>query len=315
MGAHPTLLFTGASGLVGATLWRHAIAEGGASDSSHFSKWRAVLAIHQRSAPSPLRRGDRVAKADFAKPGEVERLFASCEPAAVLHAAALASLPACESDPAAAQRVNVDATARLARAAAASGAYFVHLSTDQVFDGEHAPYREGDEARPLGEYGRSKLAAERAVLESGADALILRAALLLAPSADGRSGALDLVRGAGGASEVRLFADEWRTPLSALDLARVIGEALRRRATGILHVAGPERIDRLELGRRIDAAFPSANGPRRLATASRGESSYPRPRDLSLATMKLEREQWPRPQPLAAALAELRALTSPPARG
>jgi dTDP-4-dehydrorhamnose reductase len=188
----------------------------------------------------------------------------------------------------------------------------VQLSTDQVFDGERGGYREGDEARPATVYGESKLAAERAVLASGGEELVLRAALVLAPSRDGRSGALDMVRGAEAGEEVRLFADEWRAPISALDLARVIDEALRRRATGVLHVAGPERVSRLELGERIAAAFARPDGAPRLVSAARAQSGMRRPRDVSLAIERLEREGYPRPAPLAFALEELRALTAGP---
>ncbi len=313
MGAHPTLLFTGASGLVGASLYRAAFA----LDQGASSKWRVVLAVHRRSAPSPLRRGDRIVKCDLSRPGEAGRLVAAVEPQAVLHAAALASLSECEALPALAQRMNGAATAELARTAADAGVHFVHLSTDQVFDGdqtfdgERGAYREEDEPRPRTVYGASKLAGERAVLQGG-EALVLRAALVLAPSASGRSGALDLVRGAGqdGApAEVPLFVDEWRTPLSVLDLARVVVEALKRRATGILHVAGPDRVNRLELGLRIAAAFPPPVGspPPRLLAAEQRAAGHVRPRDVSLAVERITREGWPRPAGLEPALAELRA--------
>jgi dTDP-4-dehydrorhamnose reductase len=304
MGAHATLLFTGASGLVGATIYRCAASP----ELAAFQKWRIVLAVHRRAAPGPLRRGDRVVKADLLEAGASERLFDASEPAAVLHAAGVASLAACEAQPQLAQRAIVDVSAALARCAAAAGAHFILLSTDQVFDGASGGYREGDEPRPLAAYGRMKLAAERAVLESGADALIVRCALVLAPSPDGRSGGLDMVRGATG--EVRLFEDEWRTPVSAIDLARVIDEALRRRATGVLHVAGAERVNRFELGQRIAAAFPPRAGSAapRLVAARQSETGHARPRDVSLATERLEREAWPRPAPLPEALAELRAL-------
>lgn len=313
MGAHPTLLLTGASGLVGAPLYRAA-----------FERWRVVVVTHRRSAPAPLRRGDRAVQSDLLAPGAVEQLVAAHDPQAIVHAAALAALPACEADPAGALRLNVDVTARFARAAAACGAQLLLVSTDQVFAGDRewtaggsVGYREDDPASPLHVYGRTKAAAEAAVRASGAEALIVRTALVLAASADGKSGALDLVRGA--TSAVRLFVDEWRTPVSVLDLARVVDEALRRRLIGTLHVAGPERVQRLELGSAIDAAFPLAAGkPRReLVAAERvaqGDRSSRRPRDVSLATVRLFEEGLPRPQPLAAALAELAALTARPTR-
>lgn len=303
MGTHPTLLLTGASGLVGASLYRAA-----------FARWRVVAVANQRRVPA-LRRGDRAVACDLLAAGAVEALLDSTQPQAIVHLAAIASLPACERDPVLAQRMNVEVTTRLARGAARDGAHFVLLSTDQVFGGDRewpsgrAPgYRESDAPAPLHEYGRTKVAAESAVRASGVDALVVRTALVLAPSADGKSGALDFVRGAASGAEVRLFTDEWRTPVSVLDLARVLDAALARRLVGTLHVAGPERVDRLELGRAIDATFPLRPGVahRRLLSASQAEMPGARPRDVSMASDRLGADGIPTPQPLAVALAEIR---------
>lgn len=304
MGTQPTLLLTGATGLVGRSLYRAA-----------FQRWRVVVVTHRRAA-GVLRRGDSAVAADLLAPGAVEALLDAVEPQAIVHLAALAALPACARDPDLAQRMNVAVTARLARGAARDGCHLVHFSTDQVFAGDRswppdrAPgYREADAPAPLHPYGASKVAAECAVVASGADALLLRTALVLAPSSDGTSGALDFVRGAAPGSEVRLFADEWRTPVSVLDLARVVDAALERRLTGTLHVAGPQRLDRFALGRAIDAAFPVAEGaaPRRLLAVSQAELPGARPRDVSLASDRFTAEGLPAPAPLDAALAELRS--------
>jgi dTDP-4-dehydrorhamnose reductase len=300
MGSHPTLLVTGASGLVGAALCRAA-----------FAKWRVIAVGHSRRAPA-LRRGDRAEACDLTAAGAVESLVAAVEPQAIVHLAALASLPACERDPERAQRLNVGVTERLARAAARDGIHLVHLSTDQVFAGDRAwddrrvpGYLEDDEPRPLHAYGRTKVAAESAVRASGADALVVRTALVLAPSADGKAGALDFVRGAAPGAEVRLFTDEWRTPISVLDLGRMLDVVLAERRTGTLHAAGPDRVDRLTLGRAIDAAFPVARDapPRRLVAASQSELPGSRPRDVSLASRSSTGR--PVPRSLSDALTEL----------
>ena len=304
MGSHPTLLLTGATGLVGAPLYRAALAG-----------WRVVVVTHDRSAPGPLRRGDRAVECDLLAPGAIEALIHAIAPQAIVHLAALASLTECEAAPARAQLLNVDATARLAQAAAREGAFFVHLSTDQLFAGDRSwpegvakGYREGDPVSPLHHYGRTKMLAESAVAASGAEALVLRSALVLAPSADGRHGALDHVRGAPAGATVRLYSDEWRTPISVLDLARLLDVALARRLTGVLHAAGAERVDRFALGRAIDAAFPVEGGgaPRTLVAATQADAGSVRPRDVSLTSVRVEVEELPAAKPLVAALAELR---------
>lgn len=311
MGSHPTLLLTGASGLVGAALLRCA-----------FARWR-VVAVGGRRRAAVARRGDRAVACDLLAPGAVEALVAAHEPQAIVHLAALAALPACERDPALAQRINVDATQRLARCAARAGAHFVLFSTDQVFAGdrdwsdrERPGYVESDAPRPLHAYGRSKVAAEAAVLASGAEALVLRTALVLAPSAAGTSGALDFVRAAPAGAPIRLFTDEWRTPIVVTELAEWLDAALARRMTGTLHAAGAERVDRLTLGRAIDAAFPlpAPTPPRLLVAASQSELGGARPRDVALASTRRAEAGLPLPAPLSQALVRLREwLASRPA--
>ena len=298
MGAHPTLLLTGASGLLGAALARHA-----------FDRFRVVAAVRS-GAPPPLKRGDRKLACDLAEAGAAARLVAATEPQLVVHAAALSSLAACEADPARARRINVDATRELARAAARSGAWLLFVSSDQVFDGElqeGARYREEDAPRPVNVYGRTKLEAEEAVRAAGGDALIVRTALVLGRAPDGRSGAVESVRAAPDGATLRLFHDEWRTPVSAPDLARVLDAAARSRAVGLVHVAGPDRVDRLELGRRIAARYGRDRGPAplRFEAAERAAAGHPRPRDASLACERLAALGLPTPRPLEVALAEL----------
>ena len=72
-------------------------------------------------------------------------------------------------------RINTIAPAVIANEAKAIGAYFIHYSTDYVFDGNKAgPYLEDDPPCPLNAYGRSKLAGDQSVLASAGNNIILR---------------------------------------------------------------------------------------------------------------------------------------------
>ncbi|MFT3789769.1 MAG: dTDP-4-dehydrorhamnose reductase [Rudaea sp.] len=95
----------------------------------------------------------------------------------VVNAAAYTAVDRAEDEPALAQRINGEALAQIGQWAARNVAFVVHYSTDYVFDGQGArPYREEDAPAPLGAYGRSKVAGEVALRESGCDHLILRTA-------------------------------------------------------------------------------------------------------------------------------------------
>lgn len=140
----------------------------------------------------------------------------------------------------------VRGTRSVAAAAERAGARLIHLSTDLVFDGEHAPYAEEDEPIPVSDYGRAKLAAERLL---PADALVVRTSLLY-----GRPGGAQEALAA--REDVVFHTDEIRTPIHVSDLAAALLELAALDLTGPLHVAGPDAVSRLELARLLGARDP-----------------------------------------------------------
>ncbi|RZJ78072.1 MAG: NAD-dependent epimerase/dehydratase family protein, partial [Brevundimonas sp.] len=152
------ILVTGGAGQVGLALQR--------------VSWPAEVVIH---AP------DR-AELDITDPAAVADAFARAPFAAVINAAAYTAVDKAETDREAAFAVNATAPGLLAAAAARSGAAMLHVSTDYVFDGaKPTPYVEDDATGPLGVYGASKLAGEKAVLAAHPRAVVLRTAWVLSP--------------------------------------------------------------------------------------------------------------------------------------
>jgi dTDP-4-dehydrorhamnose reductase len=145
------------------------------------------------------------------------------------------------------RRVIVDGTRHVAEAAATAGSRFVHLSTDVVFAGRPLAYVEADEPDPIIEYGRDKADAELAVATAAPDAAIIRTSLLYG-TADPSPFQLDLVHGvSAGTSPMTFFSDEFRCPVHADDLAAAILRiATDSSIAGPLHVAGPERVSRVD---------------------------------------------------------------------
>jgi dTDP-4-dehydrorhamnose reductase len=268
------VLLTGAGGFLGSALHDELVARG-----------HEVLGARRRAA-------DTARTADLAQPGIGARLVEESAPDAVLHAAAMADIAPCAADPALARRVNTEAPAELAAACARRSARLLHVSTDQVFDGSRAGWREEDEPGPRHEYGASKLLGERGVLAACPGALVVRLALLTGAAPAGRRSASSvlletLARGA----RPRLFSDEWRTPLAVADAARGLADLLEREACWrgplpgapgrLLHLGGPERLTRLELGRRI--ADAAGFDPELCQASTRAEAGLAeRPADLSL---------------------------------
>lgn len=259
------LLVTGASGLLGAHLCAELRARG-----APFVAWRGTREV-------PFAR-----HVDLTDDDAVRRAFDEAPPRAIVHAAAISAASDCAKDPTRAYAVNVEATARLARLAKGARATLVYVSTDLVFDGEAAPYTESGARAPLSVYGRTKAEGEDAAREAPG-ARVVRVALLFGRTIGPRQGFFDMQASAILRGEpMTLFEDEWRTPLSLLSAAEgLLAVASAETAPELLHLGGPERMSRLEMGQRLAAALgaPSTN----LRAASRlSIPGEPRARDVSL---------------------------------
>lgn len=156
---------------------------------------------------------------------------------AVVNAAAFADVDACESQPDRAFAVNAAGPVNLAHAAAAAGAFFVHVSTDFVFDGTLGrPYVESDTPNPLSVYSASKLEGERGVRSVSETAAIVRTAWVYGPG--GRnffSKVFDLARRGG---PIPATTDQRGSPTWAADLASALVALLDAPTGGLFHVAG-----------------------------------------------------------------------------
>jgi dTDP-4-dehydrorhamnose reductase len=262
------LLITGASGMLGAYLMREL-------------RDRAdILAL---AGP---RGGERFGVAlrsiDLTDASAVADIFHSWRPDIVLHTAAMARVADCWSEPDKAWNVNAKATANLAELAAEAGARLVFVSTDLVFDGEHAPYRETDPPCPVSVYGHSKRAAEESVL-SIAGSAVVRVSLLCGPSLNGRPSFFEEQTAAlRSGRPVTLFRDEWRTPLDLVTASNALIAVASSDYTGLIHIGGPERLSRAEMGVRL-ARFLGVDAIPILAVDRASvPAPEPRPRDVSL---------------------------------
>ena len=167
------------------------------------------------------------ADVDLTNAADVRRAFEVHAPAVVINAAAYTAVDAAESNADTAFAVNDRAVETLARESAAHEALLVHFSTDYVFDGESCrPYREEDATSPLGVYGASKLAGERALLASDARALIFRISWLYARH--GRNFLRTMSRLFGEGKEVRVVDDQHGSPTWTGAVATAVHEVLEQ---------------------------------------------------------------------------------------
>ena len=130
--------------------------------------------VHALAPYGTVTGADRAAL-DLSDPAAIVAAVRASRPALIVNAGAYTAVDRAETEVALADAVNAVAPGVLAEEAKRLGAVLIHYSTDYVFDGEaRDPWTEDDPVRPVSAYGRSKLAGERAVEASGADAIVLR---------------------------------------------------------------------------------------------------------------------------------------------
>jgi dTDP-4-dehydrorhamnose reductase len=162
---------------------------------------------------------------DLREPEKIRQVMRNANPQLVINAAAYTAVDMAETDQATALAVNAEAPRLLAQEAKQLDAMLVHFSTDYIFDGsKNAPYVETDPPNPLNAYGRTKLAGEEAIRNSGAAHLIFRTSWVYAMH--GRNFLLTVLRLANEREELKIVSDQIGAPTCAADIAAATAKIL-----------------------------------------------------------------------------------------
>ncbi|MFN3528772.1 MAG: SDR family oxidoreductase [Bacteroidia bacterium] len=241
------IMLTGSNGLLGQKLV-HALC--GSEDLE-------LIATSRGENRLRLKEGYKYYPLDITREQDVIDLCLALKPEVIIHTAAMTQVDECEDKQAECWQLNVTAVDHLIRACEATNTHLVHLSTDFIFDGADGPYDETAEPNPLSFYGKSKLAAEKLLLDSTISWSILRTVLVYGVAEDmSRS---NIVLWAKSALEkgqaLRIVSDQFRSPTLAEDLAEGCILAAKHRAQGIYNISGRDQMSVLELVKRVAAYF------------------------------------------------------------
>lgn len=269
------LLVTGASGFLGWHLCRMASAT-----------WQVHGTYYQHPLTSealPRVIGHRV---DLTQDDAVPALIEATNPDGVIHTAALSQPNRCEQAPEQSYAINVLATERLAQICGDRQIPLVFTSTDQVFDGQQAPYDEMSLPAPINIYGRHKLEAEQRIRRVHAGATLCRMPLMYGPAAP-RAGSFlqGFLAALREGRSLDLFINEFRSPAYVEDAAQGLLLALDS-GVGLLHLGGPERISRYDFGLKMAAVFGLDPGLIRPSNQADVPMPAARPADVSTTSQR-----------------------------
>jgi dTDP-4-dehydrorhamnose reductase len=172
------------------------------------------------------------------------------KPEVVINCAAWTDTAGCERDPDRARLVNGGGARNVAEACRAEGAAMVHISSNEVFDGEKgSAYNENDPVNPLNEYGRSKLVGEEAVRETLPEHYIVRTSWLYGP---GRTSFPEkILERARADGRLRVVTDEIASPTWTQDLAKAIAALIKLPTYGVYHLANEGEASRKQWATEI----------------------------------------------------------------
>ena len=265
------LLITGASGFLGYHLLRLASLEWeiyGITNSKSFDFAEAISI-----------------KCDIRNYIELGNFIDDIEPDAIIHTAAIADANFCEQNKELSYEINVEASKNLAGICCDFKIPFAFTSTDLVFDGAKGMYQEDDAKNPVSVYGEQKAVAEDEVLRIYPEATVFRLPLMFGePKASATNYLQKFIAQIKNEEHASLFNDEYRSVCGARSIAAGILQLLNE--TGILHLAGKEKLSRYEFGLKAVKAFGLDESLLHSCSQKDVKMAAPRPADVSLDISK-----------------------------
>lgn len=266
------ILITGASGFLGWHLCQ--IAK---------PKWEIYGTYFSHTLEIP---GVKMLKVDLTDFAQLKQIFDDISPDAVVHTAALSQPNFCQTHPEISQAINVTASCNIAGLSADHAIPCVFTSTDLVFDGLNAPYKETDPVSPVNLYGEQKVMAEIGMLERYSKTAVCRMPLMFGSATPTANSFIQpFMQTLKAGKELNLFIDEFRTPVSATTAAKGIFLSLEK-VQGLIHLGGKERISRYDFGQLLVEVFQLPSTAIKACRQQDVKMAAPRPSDVSLDSSK-----------------------------
>ncbi len=177
---------------------------------------------------------------------EIDRFLQKSKLSSVIIAGAMTAVDACETKHTDAIRINASGPRLLARICANYGIRTIYISTDYVFDGLAGSYLETDQPNPISYYGTTKLAGEVGVSKENSNSLIIRTTWVYGPDTNAKNFSSQVCKSFESRTPLMVPRDQISTPTFNRDLALKIFELSQSTRTGIVHVAGGQRMSKYE---------------------------------------------------------------------
>jgi len=268
---------TGANGLLGQALIRR------------FSQTIPVAGCDlQADAYAGDRYSYKYYKADITRRNELEPVLSAERPDVIINTAAYTDVDRSETEKELCWLCNVHGLEVIIDSIRSFSPLLVQLSTDYVFNGKEAPYRENDQTQPLGYYGHTKYMAERLVKSSKLEYIIARSMILYGQGRQVKPNfALWVINQLKTGQPVRVVTDQTGNPTFIDELAEALFRLIQGEEYGVFHIAGQEVCSRYEFAVRIADVFELDRSLIRPVSTAELAQKAPRPMNSAFSLDKL----------------------------
>ncbi len=275
-----TILITGAHSLLGSALLQ----------TISTVNYRVITTWHNQKTVSSSKNANAI-YLDITDPVSTSEAFKKFKPQIIIHAAAVSDVDYCENHKKEAIRINVKGTKNILNECQRFDTKIIFISTNAVFDGTKAPYRENDVTNPTVFYGKTKWKGEMLIKHSTLPFAIVRLSTMYGWQPEGArlNPATWILHMLTQGKKLHMVDDRFINPLFNLSAAEAIAKIISSEHKGIFHIAGKNRVSRFELAREIASVFKLPIS--RIVSVK--SSFFPnltiRPVDPSLSTQKMEK--------------------------
>ena len=219
---------------------------------------------------------------------KIETIIKNYNPDVVLHTVAHSNLDLCETDHYITDKLHIDLTQKIANVCVSTNSKLIFLSTDAVFEGQlNKRYGEDDITNPINYYGKTKLRAEKIVLDASLNNTVLRTSVIYGWHKKSRftNWILDYLKDG---KQVDPFSDQFNTPTLIDDLIKVILKIIDNDISGLYHAAGKTCLNRYEFAILLAKKFSYDLTLIHPVTKIEKKQDAPRPISTCLDSSKLE---------------------------
>jgi len=219
---------------------------------------------------------------------KIETIIENYKPNIIINTIAHSSVDLCEEDHFIADKLHIETTKKIANVCAKINSKLIFLSTDAVFEGKlNKQYVENDVTKPINYYGETKLKAEKIVLNTSSNNVVLRTAVIYGFHEKSRftNWILDYLKNG---KSVDPFSDQFNTPTLVDDLVKAILKIIENNISGLYHATGKTCVNRYEFSKLLAKKFSLDETLIHPVTKFEKKQYAPRPISTCLNSTKLE---------------------------